>query len=106
MLYGGEVAEGDGRTQWRLNLLPFVFTIPDGMRVVGGHGYLEESCGGPCPDFGITLMDLESGSVLRVATWQAQELDREVVRCPAGSPRDVGSQFDEIVASMEDNPRY
>ncbi len=33
-LYAGNIAEGDGRTEWQLG--SFVFTIPDGLRLAGG----------------------------------------------------------------------
>ncbi len=34
LIYAGEIAQGDGRTEWQLG--SFVFTIPEGMRLVGG----------------------------------------------------------------------
>ncbi len=33
-LYAGNIVEGDGRTEWQLG--SFVFTIPEGLRLVGG----------------------------------------------------------------------
>lgn len=34
LIYPGKIVEGDGRTEWQLG--SFVFTIPDGLRLVGG----------------------------------------------------------------------
>ena len=34
LIYAGRVVEGDGRTEWQLGA--FIFTIPEGMRLVGG----------------------------------------------------------------------
>ena len=33
-LYAGNIVEGDGRTEWQIG--SFVFTIPEGLRLVGG----------------------------------------------------------------------
>ena len=32
------IAEGDGRTEWRVHALGFVITIPDGVRLEAGSG--------------------------------------------------------------------
>ncbi len=50
LIYAGEVVEGDGRTEWQLG--SFIFTIPDGMRLVGGLSWASgEDSGTSVQDF-------------------------------------------------------
>jgi len=50
LIFAGEIAEGDGRTEWQLG--SFVFTIPDGMRLVGGLSWASgEDSGTSVQDF-------------------------------------------------------
>ncbi len=62
LIYAGKVVEGDGRTEWQLG--SFIFTIPDGLRLVGGLSW--ESGNG---DSGTSVHDFkERGSLNFVHT--------------------------------------
>lgn len=41
LIYPGKVVEGDGRTEWQLG--SFIFTIPDGLRLVGGLSWASDN---------------------------------------------------------------
>ena len=50
LIYAGKVVEGDGRTEWQIG--SFIFTIPDGMRLVGGLSWASgEDSGTSVQDF-------------------------------------------------------
>ncbi len=66
LIYAGRIAEGDGRTEWQLGA--FIFTIPEGMRLVGG---LSWASGG---DSGTSVQDFQGRGSLNFVHTQ------EVVR--------------------------
>ena len=100
-IYPDQIVEGDGRQQWRVHELGWVVTIPDGMRVRGGKGWVSGDIGS-----GVTLFDHESGSSLALND-RGSEVGRDIVTPAAGGTsaqngpqRDVGALFDQIVASV------
>lgn len=44
LIYAGRIVEGDGRTEWQLGA--FIFTIPEGMRLVGGLSWASDGNSG------------------------------------------------------------
>lgn len=97
-IYPDQIVEGDGRQQWRVHELGWVVTIPDGMRVRGGKGWVSEGGGS-----GVTLFDHETGSSLAFDTL-GFEMGRSIVALSAPAPnaprRDVGALFDQIANSV------
>jgi hypothetical protein len=98
-----QVVEGDGRTEWRLHNLAFVFVIPDGMRLRAGKGGY--GAGGAS----VSVFDVESGSSLSFSGF-GKEQGRTVkapTRGVAGGTtitRNIGKLFDQIVASARFSP--
>ena len=99
-----QIVQGNGRTRWRVHDLGWVITIPDGMRLRGGYGWVSES-----GSDGVSLYDVESGSGISFNVW-GRELGR-TIRTPAQSDqvqnaplRDVGALFDQIVISLVRSP--
>ncbi|MCY3880647.1 MAG: hypothetical protein OXG61_00830 [Chloroflexi bacterium] len=102
----GQVVEGDGVTKWRLHRLPFVFVIPDGMRLEGGVSGITEDEDIP----GVAVFEVNTGSYLMFDMHFGYELQRGVnqpVASPDGaggqqsSAPDISAQFDQIAASVE-----
>ena len=109
----GYIVEGDGKTRWQVHGLDWTILIPDGMRILGGYGWV--SAGGWD---GVGIFDYETGAYLAFSD-HGHELDREVPPQNAARGRDkatqvegdsanaapvrnVGALFDQIVASVED----
>ena len=66
LIYAGRVVEGDGRTEWQLGA--FIFTIPEGMRLVGGLPWASDG------DSGTSVQDFQGRGSLNFVHTQ------EVVR--------------------------
>ncbi len=102
-LYAGMIAQGDGRTEWVIQRLDFVFTIPNGERLrvesvvhVSGVGDTAE------------IRHVGSRSLLRLGP-DGAEIDRDVAPSAASSRSDEGAAdlarranevFDALVASV------
>ena len=112
------IAEGDGRTEWRLGFLNWVFVIPDDMRLQAGgawrlhDGFIERENGDIIVVAGvIQIYDLNSGSYLLLSVDEGTELERHIEGEPpgGGATRDSGTQpsvgtlFDRIVSSVREN---
>lgn len=87
-IFPGQIVEGDGKTLWLSHGSGRPFTIPDGMRLVGGYAWVD----GPDGVGGVSLFDLESGSSIAFGSY-GQELGR-TIRCKGD--RDVGALFDQM----------
>ncbi len=51
LIYAGRIVEGDGRTEWQLGA--FIFTIPEGLRLVGGLSWASDG------DSGTSVQDFQ-----------------------------------------------
>ena len=103
MINPGQVVEGDGRTEWRLHNLSFVFVIPDGMRLRAGEGGV--GTGG----VSVSVFDVETGSSLSFSGFGKER--RRSIKTPtrdvqggAVITRNIGVLFDQIVASVRFSP--
>ena len=101
----GQIVEGDGRTQWRIHGLPWVITIPDGMRIRGGEATISSS-----GDSGVALRDVSSGSVIGISALTGKETERFIATsatddaAQSAPARDVNALFDRIMASIREVP--
>ena len=93
----GDVAVGDGRTEWHLGFFGWVYVIPEGMELRGGGAAMVDfaSPNGYHPLGVASVHDVASGSTLRLDVDIGGEVSRTI--CP--SPDDVNSLFDQIIAS-------
>ena len=73
-LYVDQIAEGDGKTKWRVSGNKHAFVIPDGMRLRVGRWSISWGVAG----VGVPLYDVTSGSILYFN--YVQEIDPRLVR--------------------------
>ena len=70
LIYAGRIVEGDGRTEWQLGA--FIFTIPEGMRLVGGLSWASDG------DSGTSVQDFQGRGSLNFI--HSQEVVRPHLR--------------------------
>ena len=102
-LYSGMIAQGDGRTEWVIQELDFVFTIPDGQRL-----RVESFAHFPGVGDAVGIRHVASGSFLWLRL-DGTETDREVTEAGASPGSDEGAAdrarrvnelFDALLASV------
>lgn len=96
----GDTVEGDGRTEWQVHALHWVITIPDGVRITGGDGWVSADGGS-----GVRIFDTATGSRISFNTWGTVR-SRYIKQRPGADADsfdwDVDALFDYIVDSIRE----